>query len=291
MQAEGTSLLNDSHTLAAIRAFIRADKPEGTTPMDVLHVVHLLSRKGEDHAIFDSQQTLAHHFGADIKTIQRSQKRLERYGWLARPQRRGKSCALSLLVENIPFSDAQAVIVTPEAKQLAAQYQTLLQRRGRKKFPRGWLGRQHISAQRILNACKGDLGVALQVVTFAVDSRAHQKRSRQSLYHLIGRWSQIKREFEVSRPRLQPVREDDTPQTLAAEIATLLNLPSLLDVASWQSAIEAVMGSGHAVPRVRSALSFVVDRLGPSTVAYYGANGFKRDFEMLLKAADGAQAQ
>lgn len=189
----GSNLLDDSHTLASIRSFLSAEKPPGIGPVDVLHIVHLLTRKAEDHEVFDSQQTLARAFSADVKTIVRSQKRLASPGvsWLSRPQRRGKTNALTLLHENLPLGEAQ-VPVTPEARELAGRYQIALSKHfGRKKFPKGWLPQQFVSAQRILNRCDGDLAKARKIVGHALSTKAHAGRAKHSLYHLHGRWNKI----------------------------------------------------------------------------------------------------
>jgi hypothetical protein len=74
------TVLNDSATVNLLRDFLHTEKPPGTTPVDILHVIHLALRKAMDHNIFDSQLTLAHNFCVDIKTIVRSSKAVSKNG-------------------------------------------------------------------------------------------------------------------------------------------------------------------------------------------------------------------
>jgi hypothetical protein len=57
-------------------------------------------------------------FNVDAKTIKRSQARLEKIGWLSRPQRRGKTNALSLNYQNIPAERMLRLKITPDAQQI-----------------------------------------------------------------------------------------------------------------------------------------------------------------------------
>jgi len=197
---------DDATTLQIERKFLGSEKPSGIVPIDILQIVYLMTWKGEDHPLFPSQQTFARMFGVDAKTIQRSQQRLEKAGWLSRPQRRGKTNALSLRYENIPAEYSLQAKITPHAKQLALWYkQTLL--RYRKKFPAQWLSQQFVSASRILEMCSGDVELARKLIGFAMAHPRHYKRSRQSLYNLFGRWDHILKDYSEFLEALERERQ------------------------------------------------------------------------------------
>lgn len=210
----GTAL-SDSNTVAFLRDFIRAEKPPGTTPVDVLQVIFLALRKTGDHAIYDSQQTLATGFCVDLKTIARSQKRLSspKLNWINNTRRRGKTSALSLNLSNIPQAKSVLTNISPEARTFAAQYQHTLQNgvpsatgvKKRKKFPKGWLEQQFFSAQRILDECSGDVIVAAQMATYALFNAPVpiRRKSAMSLYHLITCWKQIRTGYNAYIQELQ----------------------------------------------------------------------------------------
>jgi hypothetical protein len=186
-----SSLISDSVTVKTLRDFLASPKPAGMTPVDVLHVIQLTLRKAEDHPIYDSQQTLARAFCCDDKTIVRSQKRLEKLKWLSRPQRKGRTNALSLNHENIPTETSLRTLVTADAKKLAAIYQRALMKAGRKRFPKFWLGQQFLSAQRILDRCDGDVQIAADIVTYALHARLYRARAMKSLYTVLGAFPKI----------------------------------------------------------------------------------------------------
>ena len=202
------SLISNTRTLETIRDFLSASKPPKMTPVDVLHICYLTLKKAEDHGITDSLQTLARAFGCDLKTVQRSQERLVKHGWLSRIRRRGRTSELSLNIENIPHEAALRVKITPEARQLALLYQLGLRKHfGRKKFPKYWLENQALSAQRILNECAGDLALARKILGHAVSHPLHRGKSKKSLYELFGRWPKIMVTYAAktqSQSELQP---------------------------------------------------------------------------------------
>lgn len=198
-------MIDDTTALESIRRFIQAEKPAGVTAIDILQIVHLLSKKAPDHPVYDSQLTLSQYFGCDIQTTRRSQDRLSKLGWLARPQRRGKTNALSLLYQNIPSQEIIRRKITPQAKQLAFAYKQALQ--GRKRFPKGWLDQQHLSAQRILELCSGDERLAATLIDFACLHPTFGKRSRQSLYQLLRLWKKITASYSEHLQRQERRRQ------------------------------------------------------------------------------------
>jgi len=202
-----TSLISDTVTVKTLRDFLAAPKPTGMTPVDILHVIQLTIRKAEDHEIFDAQKTLADAFCCDVKTIVRSQQRLAKLKWISRPQRKGRTNALSLNIANIPTERLLRTLITPTANELAMHYQRGLQRRGRKKFPNAWFSQQTLSAQRILDRCGGDIRLAAIMIKHALDSPIHQRKAKKSLYELLGRWRKVEQTYGAENPaQLNPIQ-------------------------------------------------------------------------------------
>jgi len=192
------SFIDNHITDATLLNFLLSPKPPGIGAVDILHVLLLMSRKAEDHEIFDSQQKLAQYFGVDAKTIVRSQKRLEKIGWLVRSRRRGRSNSLVLNYENIPAEEPLRLKITPQAGQLTVSYQIALQKMGRKRFPKHWIAQQKPSAQRILDRCGGCLELAEQIIYHALTSPSHRRKSVKGLYNIVGRWKKIKHTYDLS---------------------------------------------------------------------------------------------
>jgi hypothetical protein len=184
-------MITDKQTLQTIRTILASEKPADIAPLDLVQMVYFTSRKSEDHDIFDSQQTLARRFNVDAKTIKRSQEKLAKLGWISRPQRRGKTRAISIRYQNLPCEETLRLQITPDAQQIAVRYQRALQRVGRRKFPKQWLRQQFLSAQRVLNECNGDVDLACALISHALSHPGHRKKSKQSLYNLYGRWPKI----------------------------------------------------------------------------------------------------
>jgi hypothetical protein len=205
---KGYVLNDDTTTLETIRKFLASEKPTCITPVDILQMIHFISRKAEDHDIFDSQQTLARMFSADARTIQRSQERLAspEIDWIARPHRRGKTNAIAIKYENVPAEEILRLKITDEAKQISLRYQQALKRL-RKKFPAHWLPQQFPSAQRILNECDGDVELAARLIGHALSHPAHAAKSRQSLYHLYGRWKRILETYSAQLQAQEQARQ------------------------------------------------------------------------------------
>jgi hypothetical protein len=204
------SLIDDRTTVATLRNFLATTPPPGIGPVDLLHVVQLMLRKAEDHSVFDSQQTLAQHFGVDAKTIVRSQKRLEKIGWLSRPRRKGRTNALSLNFTNIPAEEPLRLKLTPFAGHLAVRYQAGLRRMGRQRFPKHWLTQQLPSAQRILDHCGGDVDHAAQIISHALNTPPHRAKSQKGMYTILGRWAKIMKTFAL-RETVREQRKMEEP--------------------------------------------------------------------------------
>lgn len=204
------SLVGDTASLQSIRDLFASEKPPSINSVDIAQIVYLITHKAEEKEIFDSQQTVARALGCDVKTVVRSQKRLQKLGWIARPQRKGRTCALSLQFQNIPFEQTVRTIITQDAKTLSLRYMTALKGKGlRRKFPNAWLGRQYLSAQKILDRCTGSLELAEQIVTFAVMNPRLQNKARKSLYELHGQWPKVRATFDAAHPETanQPTQQ------------------------------------------------------------------------------------
>jgi hypothetical protein len=212
---KATSLISDSVTIQTLRDFLASEKPASMTPVDILHVIELTLRKAEDHAIFDSQQTLAKAFCCDRKTIIRSQQRLVKLKWLSRPKRKGRTNALSLNFENIPTERTLRSLITPDAGKLAHRYKVVLQKLGRRKFSRHWINAQTSSAQRILDQCGGDLEAATRLIEHALSNPKHRSKAKKSLYELFGKWSKIVQTYAAQQGDQQPEQRADLQAVLA----------------------------------------------------------------------------
>jgi hypothetical protein len=198
------SVISDTATVDAVRRFLADEtKPSNLEPIDLLQIIYLMTKKAEDHAVVDSQQTLARRFNCSVHTIARSQKRLAsgKVDYISRHRRRGQSSTLALNHENIPAEAIVRLRVSEDAGTLANWYKSELQRGGlKKRFPKHFVGNQKVSAQRILNECGGDLALAKLVIAHAIIHPSHRKRSADSLYNLHGRWRQIVKTFTADNP-------------------------------------------------------------------------------------------
>lgn len=215
MNEDSTALLSDDTSLATIRNFLASEKPASITPLDILQMIHFMTCKAEDHDTFYSQQTLARMLNVDTRSVARSQQRLAspEIDWIARPQRRGRTNAVSIKYQNVPAEEILRLKITPEAQQIALRYQTALRKHGRKKFPAHWLRQQFPSAQRILNDCAGDIELAARMIGYALYDPRHRKKAMQGLYHLYGRWQKLQKAYTEWRHRPEPAVAQAEPQT------------------------------------------------------------------------------
>jgi hypothetical protein len=304
-------VLTDTHTVAAIRALLAAEKPESCTPLELLHVVHLLVAK-EDHPNHASQVTLSNRLCADVRTIQRCQNTLEKRGWIAKRERRGRSNAMTLLYENLPTAEFHRTIISDAARNLAGQYQGILrQRRIRQRFPKGWLGQQHLSAQKVINECGGDSELAFKVIDHALRHPKHRKRAAESLYNLRTRWKQVKESFCAEHPgafttvtATVPARVHDAPTTnalpasapapapapvkptalvcpdsIASDVANLLGMPG--KACAWMVVVSHLEDKKHTREHIARVAAFAYAKFGKETMTKEGPTGFERHFALI----------
>lgn len=225
--------MNDDATMkvTVARFLASPSKHPDLKPIDILLVAHLMTRKAEDHCVWPSHLTLARMFNTDDKTISRSFSRLTKVGYVSQQHRKGRTTFYALNYEVIPGEESLKTKVSPEAKALAAKYQMLLQKRGRKKFPKTWLAAQCLTAQRIIDKCKGNPATALKAIEFALATTIFQKRASKSLYNLYRLWRQIVPAYNTAWNKhkdeaaaLQALKEAQqaipaTPQETAMEAA------------------------------------------------------------------------
>jgi hypothetical protein len=187
------SLLDDHKVNNLALAFMRADMPDGITTHDKLLVGYLIQRRAFDHPVNDSQLTLSKILKCSLNTVARSLERLASpgIGWITKAKRQGHSDGIALVHENLPLAENDRLQITEAAKKLAGKYQQALIKLGRKKYPKGWLSLQVVSAQRILNDCDGEFRLACSILSHALRSPAHRLSSRKSLYHICVRWKHI----------------------------------------------------------------------------------------------------
>jgi hypothetical protein len=198
------TVFSDSETVAILRDFLAADKPADATPLDILQTVYLLVRKAGDHDIYDSQQTLASRLGVDLTTVNRSQKRLASpLDWIARHQRRGRSSTLSVNVDKLPRHKKEPLVISQDARALAAFYRGLLeQKTGKTRWHKHWYTQQLPSAQNIINRCEGKprrvsaLELAKFCLEVAFDDPVLNHRAGKSLYELFRIWDKVFAAFD-----------------------------------------------------------------------------------------------
>ena len=205
--------MNDDATMkvTVTRFLASPSKHPDLKPIDILIVAHLMTRKAEDHCVWPSHLTLARMFNTDDKTVSRSLVRLTRVGYVSQQHRKGRTSFYALNYEVIPGEESLKTKISQPAKALAAKYQMLLQKKGRKKFPKLWLSQQFLCAQRIIDKCKGDAEVALKVIEFALAQKMFQKRASKSLYNLFRLWKQIAPAYNALRKK---EKEEATAQAL-----------------------------------------------------------------------------
>ncbi|HEY4381914.1 MAG TPA: helix-turn-helix domain-containing protein [Acidobacteriaceae bacterium] len=219
--------MNDDATMkvTVTRFLASPSKHPDIKPIDILIIAHLMTRKAEDHCVWPSHLTLARMFNTDDKTISRSLTRLTKVGYISQQHRKGRTSFYALNYQTIPGEESLKAKISQPAKALAAKYQMILQKKGRKKFPTTWLGQQFLCAQRIIDKCKGDAESALRVIEFALAQTTFRKRASKSLYNLFRLWKQIAPAYNAHRKQEKQQeavasQAQATPEGTAMEAAT-----------------------------------------------------------------------
>jgi predicted transcriptional regulator len=201
-EVNDTPKLNDDATaLITIRQFLASQtKHETLRLIDFLVVAYLISVKAEDHDVWPSQLTLARMFKVDTRTIARSLARLVKVGYISVEHRKGRTNLYAINYEAVPGEECLTEKATQNARNLSLWYQQILVKdRHRKKFPKRWLGQQFLSAQRIIDKCKGDVETAGSVILYALSAKAFQKKATQSLYNVLTLWKRLAPAYNAHR--------------------------------------------------------------------------------------------
>ena len=197
------TVLDDGTALVTIRNFLAAEKPHALSPLDIGIMVHLLSRKAEDHEVYDSHLKMAEMFNTDIRTISRAMARLEEVGYISQRRRKGKTSLISVQYENVPSLDILRTKITDDARRIAKLYKDAVVSLGRKKFPKNWFAQQFLSAQRILNNCNGDFARAGVLIAHAFESLKYRKKAMKSLYNVAAIWPALVRDYAKEQAAIE----------------------------------------------------------------------------------------
>jgi Helix-turn-helix domain len=305
------TLNDDATALVTIRRFIASlNKYPDLTPQDILLVAYLMTLKAEDHPVFPSHLTIARALHMNDKTVARSFARLQKTGYVTIQHRRGFSNSYALDFSVIPGEESLSAKVTPNAERLAVLYQLLVKKKGRKKFPKLWLGQQNLSAQRIINECGGDGQTAIKIVEFALASKRFEKRSAKSLYNLFRVWRSIVKAYHAQRgnspatpvvappaspaqsaptPPVTPPAEPPPPQPNEAQLTeqaerVLLPFHRELHIElagkrrPWVEGMKDILRRGHSEDSIRHAIGYGLAKHGDS-FHHYQSHGYVQWFE------------
>jgi hypothetical protein len=206
-------MINDSTTVAALRSFIAAPKPPELLPEDILQVIWAILHKAEDHYVYPSQLTLAQAFNCSINGISRGQKRLATLGWLSVTHQRGRPNLIGLNLDKLPHGQALKTMISEDAQELAARYKIGLQKKTKRtRFPKLWLQQQQLTAQRMLDDCKGDVELVAKLIGYALNSPEFYKRAAKSLYNTFTVWKRIKDGYTQQRATWQHQQQQQEPR-------------------------------------------------------------------------------
>jgi hypothetical protein len=194
----------DARIPAYIRDFLRADKPEDTSTLEIAYIALLLSHKACDHEITFSHATLARSLGCkDERTIKDAEYSLIKRQWITVTARVGLSKLTSVNLDKLPMTTATLLRKPSDAAvRLTDNYIGLLielRQKRRDPLPKIPHKKQWATmawtAQRIINRSDGDAKLAAKKLTFAIYDVALKKYARQGLYKLWKRWALVENLF------------------------------------------------------------------------------------------------
>lgn len=117
--------MTDEQLGKTIRHLVCADtKPKDISPVDMLQVIRMLVQRGDEAPLYMSQTTLAEQLGVSVETIQTSQKRLRKHGWLVirKGGSKGRTNLYSVDLDALPVAGLKRTVITAEALALAQKY-------------------------------------------------------------------------------------------------------------------------------------------------------------------------
>jgi hypothetical protein len=203
-------------------------KPPTLAPIDLVILAYLTLRRAVDHVIVDSIDTLARRTCASDRTVERSLDRLEKLGWIVVGGRgNGRTNTLSINIDKVPAARPIKDSITQDARSLAIKYQIALQRQGRTTFPKNWLQRQSISAQRIITDCNGDFSLALSIVEYALSTPKYREKAEESLYDVRLKWSGLVKSFHKASADQPEAQTSITPASLATVVKVTSTAPCI----------------------------------------------------------------
>jgi hypothetical protein len=197
---------SDARIPTYIRDFLGADKPEGTSTLDIAYIVLLLSHKACDHEVTFSHTELARRLSCkDERTIKDAEKRLIDRQWITvtAAGRRGLSKLTAVNLDKLPRTTATLPRKpSDEAARLTKSYLNVLydlRQRKREPIPRiphkKQMATMAWSAQKMIARSHGDVKLAGKKITFAVYDPILSKHSRQGLYRLWKHWARVEAAF------------------------------------------------------------------------------------------------
>jgi hypothetical protein len=291
----GPGLLTDRHTVQALLDFFNdEEKPNDLGPFDLLIMVYLISRKGEDHAITDSLQTISRRLNCSVKTIERAVENLVSKNYLTRTRRRGRSSELSLNFAAIPCEAPLRLKISEDAGRLAVWYKLeLSKRRLRTKFGKRYISQQEPSAQRILDKCDGDMALAKKKIDHALGHALHRNKAKKGLYELFGRWPKIAKTFLESQPitppsPIEPSALEHDASRLARSVVNTLGLQGATDFSDWEGAATKLLDRGNSFEQILAVLGHVRKTLGDEEMRSFKPAVFEQNFEAIGTAMKGA---
>jgi hypothetical protein len=203
---------SDSDTLALIRNYIRAQKPDGMQQPDYALALTLLPFKADDHAVTFSQTTLKEYMACSEKTVARSEKALKALGIISQSDPRpGHAKTTVINIKKLPLA-GQLKEPTEDAKRLVYHYMKSLKENflnsksfetikkygkkhrtayGFKQFDKNWIDRQERQAQKMLDKCNGDIKAAARVISHARTNPKFTWAFKKDLYNVRSCWSNI----------------------------------------------------------------------------------------------------
>jgi hypothetical protein len=211
----------DKRTLQLIRDFLSAEKKD-LGPSEVAFLVALLAFKAIDHPVTHSQQTFAQMIGCDVRTIQRIEDKLAAREFIFQNARRGCSKHTMVNLEKLPTVEDAPTQPTEAAKELAGAYANAVDRlfpSMQKKRRKTWAKSNIWNAQKILNRCGDDLGLAGDMVLHALRSPQHKPAASMSLYKLFGRWASVEKSYKASIAAKKQAAQEEQAREQAAQPA------------------------------------------------------------------------
>jgi hypothetical protein len=230
---------SDSDTLALIRNYIRAQKPDGMQQPDYALALTLLPFKADDHAVTFSQTTLKEYMACSEKTVARSEKALKDLGIISQSDPRpGHAKTTVINIKKLPLAGPLKE-PTEDAKRLVYHYMKSLKENflnsksfetikkygkkhrtayGFKQFDKNWIDRQERQAQKMLDKCDGDIKAAARVISHARTNPKFTWAFKKDLYNVRSCWSNIMKAMAeedaakalaLSQPAEQQIQEEN----------------------------------------------------------------------------------